>query len=87
MHTRLLTLCHHLFQAGIIPDTESDGDLIQQIHIQNRLQILCSADHLHTPVSLSPGLMVIQNPPDLIPPFRIRLHPVNIALRCPAVAD
>ena len=87
MYAGFLTGVHDSFQFIIFIDAQGYGYFIQTVHGKNLFQVGDGA-HDPNPLVLRPPLrMVVQNPPDQVPPVRIGRHPVNVALRRPAVTD
>ena len=70
----------------IIAKTQGNSNLIQRILFQNIVQIIDGSDDLNPVVFASPFLLIIQNTPDLITPFRILLHPVHKAFCCSRIS-
>ena len=86
MHAGLLAGRHNLFQMGVLPDSQGDGDLIQRIQLQNPVQVADLADHPDAAVFSAPFRLIIQDAAHLVSPLGIGPHPVDKALCRPAVS-
>ena len=87
MHAGLLAHAYDALQLVIFRQSQSDDDLIQPVLGKDDRQILRPSKHLHAPVFRPPRLVVRQDPSHDISPSRVRLDPVYILLRRPAVPD
>ena len=87
MHAGLLAHADNMLQLVVFCQPQGNGNLVQLVLRQDDGQVLHPSQHLDPPVLRTSRLIVRQNTPDDISPFRIGQDSVDILFGGTAVAN